>query len=178
MYFSTKTYGNERGFSCCFRQWRARHSHCSFFHGYSIGVKLVFRAPTLDERNWVYDFGGLRRFENWLKSTFDHKTLVARDDPHFNEIMRLANLVEYDEKGEPREPFTYEGNYSGRPMSVVVVDAVGCEAFAKMAFDKMEEIVEEERAGGRLLNPGAEIVQAEVFEHGANSAIYKKDIQH
>ncbi|SVB70610.1 uncharacterized protein METZ01_LOCUS223464, partial [marine metagenome] len=28
MYQSTKTYGNEVGLSCCFRQWRA-DSHCN-----------------------------------------------------------------------------------------------------------------------------------------------------
>jgi hypothetical protein len=24
-FYSTKTYGNDRGLSCCFRQWRATH---------------------------------------------------------------------------------------------------------------------------------------------------------
>ena len=33
---STKTYGHEEGLSCCFRQWRATHSHCRLLHGYAL----------------------------------------------------------------------------------------------------------------------------------------------
>ena len=57
-FYSTKTYGNDRGLSCCFRQWRATHSHCSTLHGYSIGIKLIFECDTLDDKNWCMDFGG------------------------------------------------------------------------------------------------------------------------
>ena len=31
-----------------------------FVHGYSLGFKLVFECDSLDERNWVMDFGGLK----------------------------------------------------------------------------------------------------------------------
>ena len=38
---STKTYGNDRGFSCAFRQALA-DSHCSLIHGYrAIDPELV-----------------------------------------------------------------------------------------------------------------------------------------
>ena len=30
------------GFSTCFRQWKATHSHCQYLHGYSISFKLIF----------------------------------------------------------------------------------------------------------------------------------------
>ena len=43
-FLSTKTYGNDRGLSCVFRQWRSTHSHCSLLHGYSIGIKLIFES--------------------------------------------------------------------------------------------------------------------------------------
>ena len=43
-FYSTKTYGNDKGLSCCFRQWGATHSHCSLLHGYSIGIKIVFEC--------------------------------------------------------------------------------------------------------------------------------------
>jgi hypothetical protein len=66
-YISTKTYGNEQGLSCCFRQWRSTHSHCSLLHGYSIGVRAKFESETLDDRNWVMDFGGLKAFKAWLE---------------------------------------------------------------------------------------------------------------
>ena len=61
-YESTKTYGNERGLSCCFRQWQA-DSHCSYLHGYSLGFRFTFETNELDKRNWVYDFGGCK----WIK---------------------------------------------------------------------------------------------------------------
>jgi 6-pyruvoyltetrahydropterin/6-carboxytetrahydropterin synthase len=52
-FYSTKTYGNDRGLSCAFRQWRSTHSHCSLIHGYSLGFKLIFECDSLDKRNWV-----------------------------------------------------------------------------------------------------------------------------
>ena len=33
LYRSTKRYSQEEGLSCCFRQWRAAHSHCRLIHG-------------------------------------------------------------------------------------------------------------------------------------------------
>src|SRR4051812_22439004 len=78
---STKTYPHSIGLSCCFRQWRALHSHCRFLHGYALQVKLTFVAQTLDERNWVVDFGGLKDIKERLTELLDHKTIVARDDP-------------------------------------------------------------------------------------------------
>ena len=39
MYQSTKTYGNDVGLSCTFRQWKA-DSHCNKLHGYSLGFRF------------------------------------------------------------------------------------------------------------------------------------------
>ncbi len=57
-YLSTKTYGNDRGLSCCFRQWRSTHSHCSLLHGYSIGIKLIFEKLKEDKRVDYLIFNG------------------------------------------------------------------------------------------------------------------------
>ena len=67
-YRVTKTYGNERGLSCAFRQWRA-DSHCNLIHGYSLGFRFVFEAAQLDDRNWVYDFGNLGFVKEFLSLT-------------------------------------------------------------------------------------------------------------
>ena len=56
-FISTKVYD---GFSCVFRQWKAENTHCRFLHGYGVSFKLWFHGE-LDERNWVFDFGGLKR---------------------------------------------------------------------------------------------------------------------
>ena len=48
------------GFSVVFRQWRAEQTHCRFVHGYGISFKVYFEGE-LDDRNWVWDFGGMKR---------------------------------------------------------------------------------------------------------------------
>src|SRR5688572_12134662 len=109
MYRSTKTYGHEVGLSCAFRQWRAE-SHCNLLHGYALSVRLEFEAADLDKRNWVVDFGSLKSFKGWLEATFDHRTLVAVDDPLFADFQRMDGFG---------------------MLKMVVVDATGCEAFAR-----------------------------------------------
>jgi len=158
-YYSTKTYGNDRGLSCCFRQWRATHSHCSLLHGYSIGVKLIFECEELDERNWVMDFGGLKDFKNWLEHMFDHTVLVAEDDPKLDFFKQLN---------------TMDGGYNAKGIcDLRIVPGVGCEKFAELCYTKMAELLEEDKKADRALNPTVQLKSVEVFEHGANSAIYE-----
>lgn len=146
MFRSTKTYGTSLGLSCCFRQWKAEKSHCSLLHGYSIGVKLTFEADVLDERNWVMDFGGLSEVKQFLGETFDHTLLIAEDDPYIDEISGLAGLG---------------------IANVVVLPSVGCEAFAAHIFAFVEEWLHDRHHAPRVM-----LSSVEVFEHGANSAVY------
>ena len=161
-YYSTKTYGNDRGLSCCFRQWRATHSHCSLLHGYSIGIKLIFESDTLDSRNWVMDFGGLKLFKEWAEHMFDHTLVIAEDDPQLETFEQLNNI---------------EGGYNNQGVvDLRVVEGVGCEMFAKMCYDKMAELLEEMKQNKHSRYPvegSVRLVSAEVFEHDANSAIYE-----
>lgn len=146
MYTSTKTYGHEIGLSSCFRQHRAK-SHCRFLHGYALSVRLEFEADELDENNWVIDFGGLKSFKTWLESKFDHKLIIAEDDP---QRAILASLTRYE------------------LVEVIVLPATGCEAFAEFIFHN---------AHAWLVNnghtPRVKIAMVEVREHGANGAIYR-----
>ena len=157
-FYSTKTYGNDRGLSCCFRQWRATHSHCSLLHGYSIGIKLVFECETLDDKNWCMDFGGLAEFKKWSEYMFDHTLVVAEDDPDL-EVFKKLNEV--------------KGGFNDQGLcDLRVVPAVGCEMFAKMCYDKMSELLQ----SGNMrypVNPNVRVKSVEVFEHGANSATYE-----
>lgn len=168
-FYSTKTYGNDRGLSCCFRQWRSTHSHCSTLHGYSIGVKVIFECDSLDERNWVMDFGGLKPFKNWLEYTFDHTVVVAEDDPMLPEFERLAAVVDMLSEN-PDSDVPHE---RGALVDLRIVPGVGCEKFAELAYCKMAEILEQQKAEGTALNPTVRVKSVEVFEHGANSAIYE-----
>lgn len=142
---STKTFGHQLGLSSCFRQWRAE-SHCHLLHGYALSIKLTFEADELDVRNWVVDFGSLKSLKGILEDTFDHKLLVAEDDPH------LPTFLELQVK---------------KLASVVVVPATGCEAFASMIYDVVDTWL-----GDAGYAPRCRIVSVEVCEHGANSAIY------
>lgn len=144
-YQSTKTYGNHIGISAAFRQWKA-HSHCKLIHGYALGFKFVFEADELDARNWVVDFGGLKPLKQILEDTFDHKVVVAEDDPH----------IDYFRQG-----------HALGVLDMVVVPAGGCEKFAEMVYDVTEQWLKD--AG---FAPRVRLVSVEVMEHGANSAIY------
>jgi len=108
-----KTYGNETGHSCAFRQWKA-DSHCNLIHGYALGFEITFEATDLDERNWVIDFGDLGILKQYLKETFDHTCIVAIDDPLMLSFVKMGqqNLI-----------------------NLKVMDNVGCEAFAENVFD-------------------------------------------
>jgi len=167
-FYSTKTYGNDRGLSCCFRQWRATHSHCSTLHGYSIGIKLIFECDTLDDKNWCMDFGGLKKFKAWADHMFDHTLVIAIDDPMMPFFKQMAAQVNMSSE----DPSSIIPHKRGAICDIRVVDGVGCEMFAKMAYDKMAELL----ASGDMrypINPTVRVKSVEVFEHGANSATYE-----
>ena len=170
-FYSTKTYGNDRGLSCCFRQWRATHSHCSTLHGYSIGIKLVFECETLDDKNWCMDFGGLKEFKIWADYMFDHTLIVAQDDPYV-EFFRKMSWMGHSLQSGTANPSEVKPHERGAICDLRIVEGVGCEMFAKLCYDKMAELL----ASGNMrypINPNVRIKSAEVFEHGANSAIYE-----
>ena len=144
-YKSTKTYGNERGFSCAFRQPGA-DSHCSLIHGYSLGFRFKFEAIELDERNWVYDFGNCKWIKAYLEDNFDHKLAVDKNDPNLNDFLAL------EEKGLAK---------------VIQMDGVGCEKFAEYTFNSVDGHISSETKNR------VKLVSVEVFEHGANSARIK-----
>ena len=142
------------GFSTVFRQWKAEGTHCRFLHGYGVSFRVWFEGD-LDERNWVWDFGGMKRAENtidgknpkeWMDYMFDHTTIVATDDPG------IGGFRTMDELGiiQLRE-----------------LEAVGAEQFAKYIYDKLNNFVQEE-TNGRV-----SVVRVEFMEHSKNTAIYE-----
>lgn len=146
MFRVKKTYGHELGLSACFRQWRAE-SHCRYLHGYALSFSFTFEASDLDTRNWVLDFGNLKPLKEELVQMFDHKLIIADDDPWKDELAQVAGL--------------------GLAEVVVAEGPVGCEAFAFYAFQMAELFL-----GLNGYAPRVRIVSVECAEHGANSAIY------
>lgn len=141
-YKSTKTFGHDLGLSAVFRQHRAK-SHCAKLHGYALSFKFVFACNELDENGWVQDFGALKALKAKLVELFDHKMLVAGDDPQLDLFLKLQDAKLAD--------------------VLLLPGGVGVEAFARLAFGF---------ASG-LTRPGVWVVSCECCEHGANSAIYE-----
>jgi len=144
-YFSTKTYGHNIGLSACFRQPNA-HSHCKLLHGYALQFKFTFGCETLDERNWVVDFGGLKPLKAWLEDNFDHKVVLDRGDPMLYKFSELENAG---------------------LAAITLLDGVGVEKFAEHAFNFANDLVKQ-MTDGRCW-----VISAECAEHGSNSAIYE-----
>jgi 6-pyruvoyltetrahydropterin/6-carboxytetrahydropterin synthase len=142
------------GYSCVFRQWRAEGTHCKFLHGYGVSFKVWFEGE-LDERNWVWDFGGMKRAKGtidgmnpkaWMDYMFDHTTIVAEDDPYLETFKQMNN----------------EGIIQLR-----IIPAVGAEQFSNYLWVKLNNFVQEE-TDGRV-----RVVQVEFREHEKNTAFYK-----
>ena len=145
MYYSTKTYGHEKGLSCAFRQPKASHSHCSLIHGYALSFKFTFGCRQLDDKNWCVDFGGLKNLKEWLENKFDHTLAVDINDP------KILDFEELQDKGLCK---------------LVYMDGVGCEMFAKHAFDFADELISKQSKSRCWVE------SVEVREHAGNSAIY------
>ena len=148
---STKVFD---GYSTVFRQWRAEGTHCRFLHGYGVSFKVWFEGD-LDERNWVWDFGGMKRSKGtidglnpkaWMDYMFDHTFIVAQDDPFVESFMKM------DEAGAAQ---------------VRVIPGVGAERFAEFVFNKLNEFIQTETEGR------VNVVRVEFKEHDRNSAIYE-----
>ena len=141
------------GFSTVFRQWRADGTHCQFLHGYGVSFKITFEGE-LDERNWVWDFGGMKRAKGtidgmnpkaWMDYMFDHTVIMAEDDPY------LELFKDMDKN---------------KLIQLRIIPATGAEQFAKYIYDKVNEFVLEET------NNRVRVTQVEFKEHNKNSAIY------
>lgn len=145
MYQVIKRYGYEEGWSCTFRQHRAVGSHCRFLHGYPLSFEFKFECEDLDSRNWCLDFGGLKELKTWLQDTFDHKMLVAQDDPLIDRLKEMNGII----------------------ADIVIVPHVGCEMFARMAYSAADRVL---MSIGEA--PRVKLVSVTVSEHGSNFALY------
>jgi len=141
------------GFSTVFRQWKAEDIHCRFLHGYAVSFKIYFEGE-LDSRNWVWDFGGLKRAQTtidglqpkaWMDYMFDHTVVIAKDDPEALMFQSLSDLG---------------------VIQLREVEATGAEKFAEYVFNKLNKFVQLE-TDGRV-----KISSVEFMENGNNSAIY------
>jgi len=141
------------GFSTVFRQWKAKETHCRFLHGYGISFKVYFEGE-LDEKNWVWDFGGMKRAKTkidgkspkeWMDFMFDHTVIIAEDDPGMGgwETMNKLEVIQ-----------------------LRIIPATGAEKFAEFIFNKLNEFVKTET------NNRVRVTKVKFMEHGKNAAYY------
>jgi 6-pyruvoyltetrahydropterin/6-carboxytetrahydropterin synthase len=145
---STKVFD---GFSTCFRQWRAEDTACRFLHGYAVSFKVTFEGE-LDHRNWVWDFGGMKRSVNkidgkapneYFKWLLDHTVLISQDDPALKEFVEL---------------------HQNGVLQLRILPAVGCERFAEYLLNIINDFLTLE-TNGRV-----KATEVEVREHEKNTA--------
>jgi 6-pyruvoyltetrahydropterin/6-carboxytetrahydropterin synthase len=124
-----------------------------YVHGYAVSFRVWFEGE-LDERNWVWDFGGMKRAETTIadmqpKDYFawllDHTMIVAEDDPYLDLFMKM------DENGI---------------IQLRILPAVGCEKFAEHLYKIINAFLRKE-TNGRV-----RATKVEVYEHERNSASY------
>ena len=141
------------GFSTVFRQWKAETTHCRFIHGYGISFKVYFEGE-LDERNWVWDFGGMKRAKTlidgkqpkaWMDFIFDHTLVIAEDDPWLDAFKQM------DEAGVAQ---------------VRIIPATGAEKFSEYIFNKLNKFVKTET------DNRVRVTKVKFMEHGKNAAYY------
>ena len=142
------------GYSTCFRQWRATDTHCQYLHGYALSFRVWFEGD-LDYRNWVFDFGGIKRSKNkiydmapkeyfaWL---LDHTVIIANDDPEVDSFRMM------DAQGI---------------IQLRIINDTGCEKFAEFLHEIINDFLKKE-TNGRV-----KARKIEVYEHERNSASYE-----
>jgi len=135
--------------SCAFRQWRADHSHCHFIHGYRLIAKYWFACDSLDDKNWVVDFGGLKELKNILEKQFDHTFCAAADDPLLPYFKQLHDLGALDLR--------------------IMENGVGIERTAEWCFEQADKHIRQ------ITNNRCCVERVEVWEHDKNSALYVAD---
>ncbi|MDB9895552.1 MAG: 6-pyruvoyl trahydropterin synthase family protein [Flavobacteriales bacterium] len=141
------------GFSTVFRQWKAEDIHCRFLHGYAVSFKIYFEGE-LDSRNWVWDFGGLKRAQTtidglqpkaWMDYMFDHTVIIAENDPELNYFIKMDKLG---------------------LAQVRIIKATGAEKFAEYIYNKINSFVITET------DNRVRVTKVKFMEHAKNAAYY------
>lgn len=145
-YSIKKVVPHSEGLSAVYRQWRA-DSHCRFLHGYALEFIIFIKCRSLDQNGWVYDYGQFKKLKKWLRKTFDHRVIVAQDDPEFDRIRKL------EKHGVCR---------------VTVMDQVGTEAFAREVMDEMNCLIQQDSTSVRR---GVSCYMVGCTEHEGNTAL-------
>lgn len=92
--------------------------HCSKVHGHNWAFDIVFYAHVLDENDFVLDIGKIGFIKEWFDGFFDHTLLINKYDPK-------RRFYEDDPDNDVR-----------------IVENCGMEALARMAFLRIQKMLE------------------------------------
>jgi 6-pyruvoyltetrahydropterin/6-carboxytetrahydropterin synthase len=143
------------GYSTVFRQWKAEGTHCKYLHGYALSFRVWFEGE-LDHREWVWDFGGMKRAKNTIEGMspkdyftwlLDHTTILSEDDPYLDtfKILKEAGVVQ-----------------------LRILPKVGCERFAEYLYNVLNTFLAAETEGR------VKAIKVEVYENERNAASYEE----
>ena len=182
MYESTKIID---GFSTTFRQWKA-NSHCKYIHGYSLSFKLTFKSETLNEYNWVQDFGFSKSKDFTLKVmdlfkdcnfklynptdrndklTMEGCSLEIFNPSYISNLYTIKGFFDYlfdhttiIAKDDPNLSEFISLNEK-KLIQLRILEYVGCEKFSEFIFEKLKPIL-------------PNLYSVECRENDKNTAIY------
>lgn len=128
------------GFSTCYRDYSSGDSQSSLLHGCDIKFRMYFEGD-LDFRNWVVDFGWMKRskqtikgmnLKDWFSYMFDHTCLIQHDDPF------LDTFLDMNERGI---------------IQLRILESTSKEGLEKFLFDTIQTLISNETNNRvRLIN--------------------------
>ncbi|MBI2082045.1 MAG: 6-carboxytetrahydropterin synthase [Deltaproteobacteria bacterium] len=67
---------------------------CGHLHGHNARVEILLKSETLDQRDFVFDFGEITaKVKTWIDQEMDHKMLLRKDDPLIGPLRELGEPV-------------------------------------------------------------------------------------
>lgn len=92
--------------STAHRNWRAKNNtnrdsvKCSYIHGYTKTFTFVFGCESLDEYNWVYDYGTtssgeertMTKIKKFIQDELDHGVTTDSEDPLLAKLYEMHEL--------------------------------------------------------------------------------------
>lgn len=128
-------------------------SFCSFPHGHTRRVEMVFESDRLDQSQMVCDYRAVKMLIKDYLDSFDHSMCVNTNDPNFAQLRELFGdrIIAFDD----RDPST--------------------EVMAKTIFDEARRRLAEMMADSQseyTLQPGLRLACVRVWETSSSWAEY------
>ena len=140
--------------------------HCAFIHGHNWTFIVEFTAHTLDENQFVIDFGKLKWLRAWFDENFDHSLLLNADDPYLGHL-KTKLLAPPGMKGCVDTYHLAWVDFA----KIKIVPNCGAEGLAIFVFGAVNQMLEQEVPEAVSVR-GLRVSKVTVQEDRKNSATY------